>query len=102
VSLVFISQHLLGNYPCADYESVDRGKDCKTGTGVQLCSYLPSTRALFNRLNKPEVQSESHGANLRSYDSRLPEQTDDVYHPRTNQGDDARSALASLNNNQGQ
>jgi hypothetical protein len=46
---VFISQHLLENYPCADYESVTVHRlrecrpieeiDCTTGTGVQLCSY---------------------------------------------------------------
>jgi hypothetical protein len=45
---------------------------------ILLVQQLASTRALLNRLNKPEVQklhqSDSHDADLHSYDSPLPEQ----------------------------
>jgi hypothetical protein len=46
--------------------------DC--GTLQRHSSSLSSTRVYLNRHNKPEVQNESCGANLRSYDSHPPEQ----------------------------
>jgi hypothetical protein len=71
---VFISQHLLENYPATDVVSLpQRLPPVRPMASSCLCS-VPCTWHLFNRLNKPEVQSESHGTNLRSINSHLPKQ----------------------------